>query len=164
MGKSAERKDWESWIDEQIREAQARGAFDNLPGKGKRLDLTPNPYAGDQELAFKILRDAGYAPEWIELDKAIRGKIERARSILAGARERHREALASLADRSDSWAVGERRRVASGWQQAVASFEREAAAINREIDELNLKVPGSRFQRFKIDASREVKCLEEGST
>ena len=163
MGKSAERKDWASWIDEQIRDAQARGAFDNLPGKGKRLDLTPNPYAGDQELAFKILRDAGYAPEWIELDKAIRAKIQRARSILASACERHRDILASLADRSDSWAVEERRRAASGWQQAVASFEREVAAINREIDELNLKVPGSRFQRFKVDAAHEIACLEEGA-
>ena len=28
---------WESWIDKQIREAQARGEFDDLPGKGKPL-------------------------------------------------------------------------------------------------------------------------------
>jgi DnaJ family protein C protein 28 len=66
------RRDWESWIDQQIREAQERGEFDDLPGKGRPLDLTPNPYAQDQELAFKILKDAGYAPEWIEMDKAIR--------------------------------------------------------------------------------------------
>ena len=28
---------WESWIDQQIREAQEEGAFDNLPGAGKPL-------------------------------------------------------------------------------------------------------------------------------
>ena len=39
----ARRRDRESWIDQQIREAQERGEFDNLPGKGRPLDLTPNP-------------------------------------------------------------------------------------------------------------------------
>jgi DnaJ-like protein len=28
---------WESWIDQQIREAREEGAFDNLPGAGKPL-------------------------------------------------------------------------------------------------------------------------------
>lgn len=28
---------WESWIDQQIREATERGEFDNLPGRGKPL-------------------------------------------------------------------------------------------------------------------------------
>src|SRR5262249_43555339 len=28
---------WETWIDEQIREAREAGAFDNLPGAGKPL-------------------------------------------------------------------------------------------------------------------------------
>ena len=48
------RKDWESWIDQQIREAQERGEFDNLPGKGRPLDLTPNPHARERELEFNI--------------------------------------------------------------------------------------------------------------
>ncbi len=30
---------YESWIDRQIREAQERGAFDNLPGAGQPLHL-----------------------------------------------------------------------------------------------------------------------------
>ena len=41
---------WESAVEQAIREAQARGEFDNLPNQGKPLDLTPNPYAGDREL------------------------------------------------------------------------------------------------------------------
>src|SRR4051794_9290286 len=28
---------WESWVDQQIREAQERGEFDDLPGHGKPL-------------------------------------------------------------------------------------------------------------------------------
>ncbi|MCO5307854.1 MAG: DUF1992 domain-containing protein [Austwickia sp.] len=30
---------WESWVEKQIRQAQERGEFDNLPGAGKPLDL-----------------------------------------------------------------------------------------------------------------------------
>lgn len=34
---------YESWIDRQIREAMERGAFDNLPGAGKPLNLDDDP-------------------------------------------------------------------------------------------------------------------------
>ena len=30
---------WQSWVDKQIYDAQQRGDFDNLPGKGKPLKL-----------------------------------------------------------------------------------------------------------------------------
>jgi len=34
---------WESWIDRQIREAQERGEFDDLPGKGKPIPGAARP-------------------------------------------------------------------------------------------------------------------------
>lgn len=159
MGKP---RDWESWIDQQVREAQERGEFDNLPGKGKPLDLTPNPYAQDRELAYKILKDAGYAPEWIELDKVIRGKLERARAALARSWTWRQARLAELAVRSDSWATAERARAVDVWQRAVAAFEAEVETLNREIRDLNLKVPSARFQRRTVDAAGEVARVEAG--
>ncbi len=156
-------RDWESWIDEQIREAQERGAFDNLPGKGRPIDLTPNPYAADRELAYKILKVAGYAPDWIELDKAIRGKLDLARASLARSWEWRQARLAELAGGGDSWTVAERERAVASWRQAVGAFEEQVAAINREIAVLNLKVPAPRFQRSKIDAAREVARLMESA-
>lgn len=153
-------KNWESWIDQQIREAQEQGAFDDLPGKGQPLDLTPNPYAQDRELAYKVLKDAGYAPEWIELDKAIRGKLERAKVTLARRWTWREGRLGELANRSDAWSEAERRRTLGSWQRAVTGFEEEMAAINQEIVELNLKVPSARFQRSKVDAGREIEALE----
>jgi DnaJ family protein C protein 28 len=154
-------RDWESWIDQQIREAQERGAFEDLPGKGAPLDLTSNPYARDQELAFKILRDAGYAPEWIELDKAIRGRLERARTTIRRQWEGHQARMSELEERSDRWAVGERDRSLSSWGRAALVFEEEVAAINKEIADLNLKVPGPRFQRVKVDAAQELANLKD---
>lgn len=35
---------WESWVDRQIREAQERGEFDDLPGKGKPLPGAGRPH------------------------------------------------------------------------------------------------------------------------
>jgi hypothetical protein len=153
-------RDWESWIDQQIREAQEQGKFDNLPGQGKPLDLPSNPYAQDQELAFKILKDAGYAPEWIELDKAIRGRLDRTRASIVRARDWRDARLGELAGRSDGWSEGERQRILAGWQKAVASFEKEVTTLNKEIGELNLKVPNPRFQRRRIDAASEITDLE----
>ncbi len=152
--------DWEKWIDQHIREAQERGEFDNLPGAGKPIDLTPNPHAKGQELAYKVLKDAGFAPEWIELDKAIRKKLQDARATLLRQWQWRGGRLGELSDRSDSWSVAERSRVEAGWRDAVSAFGLKLDEINQEIGELNLKVPGSRFQRSVLDVSREVARVE----
>jgi DnaJ family protein C protein 28 len=166
-----ERKDWESWIDEQIREAQERGQFDNLPGKGKPLDLTPNAYAGDREMAYKILREAGYAPEWIELDKAIRNRLAQARAALARAWAWYQEPAGEPGDAApaaSAWSrlrsrrprvERERAEALAAWQAAEERFGEEVTAINAQITELNLKVPSPSFQRSKVDTGREVRAL-----
>ena len=151
--------DWEKWVDQQIREAQERGEFDNLPGTGKPIDLAPNPYAQGQELSFKILKDAGFAPEWIELDKAVRNKVQAARAALLRQWQWREARLRELSGRSDKWTEAERSRVEAGWQDAVSAFGLELDEINHEISELNLKVPSTRFQRSKLDAAREVARL-----
>jgi DnaJ family protein C protein 28 len=170
-----ERKDWESWIDEQIREAQEKGQFDNLPGKGKPLDLTSNAYAGDRELAYKILSEAGYAPEWIELDKAIRNRLSQARAALVRAWAWYQESAGGTGDAAGLAAAASSRRrprrlpvereravALAAWQAAEGRFREEVAAINAQITELNLKVPGPNFQRNKLDAGREVRALTGG--
>jgi DnaJ family protein C protein 28 len=147
---------WAAWVDRQVREAQERGEFDDLPGMGRPIDLTPNPYAQGQEMAFKVLQDAGFAPDWIELDKALREKVRKARTALSRSWMWREARLAELAGQAEKWALAEQRRVQAGWEQAVASFEEEAASINEEIADLNLKVPSPQFQRSKVNAAREI--------
>ena len=58
--------------DERIKEAIARGEFDNLPGKGRPLDLdtyfaTPE----DLRIGYSLLKNADIIPEEIELLKKI---------------------------------------------------------------------------------------------
>lgn len=55
-----------------MKKAIEQGEFGNLEGAGKPLDLGGNPFAPDEmHMAYKILKDNGYAPHWIELSKEI---------------------------------------------------------------------------------------------
>jgi Domain of unknown function (DUF1992) len=64
-------EEWETWVDKAIAEARERGEFDILPGHGKPLHIEESPFAGGREVAFGILKNAGIAPYWVELNKEI---------------------------------------------------------------------------------------------
>lgn len=62
----------ESAIEARIREAMERGEFDNLPGRGKPIDLdayfnTPE----DLRMAFSILKSNDFVPEEVEIMREI---------------------------------------------------------------------------------------------
>lgn len=62
----------EKLIEEKIREAMEKGEFDDLPGKGKPLDLdayfaTP----ADVRLGYSVLKSAGCLPVEVDLQKEI---------------------------------------------------------------------------------------------
>src|ERR687884_613875 len=75
---------WESLAEQRIREAQERGDFEDLPGHGKPLDLDDNPFAGELAAGFRILKNAGFAPSWIEIDKEIRAELDALRELREG--------------------------------------------------------------------------------
>ena len=59
-------------VEEKIREAMTNGEFDNLPGKGKPIDLsayfaTPE----DVRIAYSILKSSGFVPEEAQLLKDV---------------------------------------------------------------------------------------------
>jgi hypothetical protein len=56
--------------EEKIRAAQRKGAFDNLPGKGKPLpkdDLAGVP--DELRIGYKILKNSGFVPPEVQLKK-----------------------------------------------------------------------------------------------
>jgi Domain of unknown function (DUF1992) len=62
----------EKLIEEIIREAMEKGEFDDLPGRGKPLDLdayfaTPE----DVRLGYSVLKSAGCVPVEVELQQEI---------------------------------------------------------------------------------------------
>ena len=61
-------------VDEKIEEAIGKGEFDNLPGKGKPLDL--DAYFATPEhlrMAYSILKSADIIPEEMKLLREIEG-------------------------------------------------------------------------------------------
>lgn len=129
---------WEDLVERQIRAAQERGEFDGLEGAGRPLALDDNPFAGDWGLAHKLLKDAGFAPPWIELQQEI---------------EREREALTRLP-------AGLRaRRVprARAWQE----YRQAVDELNARIDRYNLMVPFGWLQQGKLTERASRRRFDE---
>jgi hypothetical protein len=75
-------------IEEHIRRAIESGKFDDLPGKGKPLNLDDDQWVdSDWRLAHHTLKSAGYTLPWIEMLKEIDLEIEAARLALRRAWE-----------------------------------------------------------------------------
>jgi len=143
-------KRWESLIDQKIREAMEQGEFDDLPGKGKPVDTSENPFEDPElRLAHRILRNAGFAPSWIEERKDIEAELEIARHQLSKAW--------MILKRSQG---SENEKGAGGrWQKALNSFTQQVAELNGRIVLWNLKVPAPGFQRTLIDAGQEIERI-----
>src|SRR5260221_5188360 len=140
-------KHWESLIDQKIREAMEQGEFDDLEGKGKPLDTSENPFEDPElRLAHRMLRNAGFAPSWIEERKDIDSEFEDARNQLARAWKVLQNSLGTENER----AAGAR------WQKALTLFRQQSGEINRRIIAWNLKVPAAGFRRSVIDIAKEV--------
>ncbi len=109
-------RSWDSWIDEAIVEAQERGDFDDLPHHGKPITIVETPFAPDMNAALTTLKNAGYAPTWMELDRDITqlkaemaSFLERSAAYLRQKaleidKEPEREANATVAPRPGFWA------------------------------------------------------------
>jgi DnaJ family protein C protein 28 len=139
-------------IEELLRQAMAEGKFDNLPGKGKPLQMDKlNPYADPAwELAYKILKDAGYSLPWIETIREIEADIESARIELKLAWQWY------LAARGEGTSASY---AATDWQQAQQSFREKMSLLNQRIRNYNLDVPNARFQRPVLVYEQEVQKI-----
>jgi DnaJ family protein C protein 28 len=135
-------------IEDHIRKAIEAGQFDELPGKGKPIRWDENPFVEpDWQLAFRMLKDAGYALPWMETRKEIEAQLESARAGLKRAWEWKQPAAA--AGQPPAFVEGE-------WQRALSAFRVQVAEINHHVFDYNLDVPLPRFQRPPVDADGEI--------
>jgi DnaJ family protein C protein 28 len=137
-----------SSIDELIRHAMEAGEFDNLPGKGKPLDLSQNPYEDpDWRLAYTMLRSSGQTLPWIETRQAIEAELESVRESLVRSWNWRRSTL----DQNQFYGVLE-----NEWQRALATFKDTIADLNKRIFNYNLDVPSGQFKRWPINLEGEI--------
>ena len=73
---------WCLIAERKIREAIEEGAFDHLEGTGKPLDLSENPFEDPSDrIANRLLKNNGFAPDWIEEAKEIAAESRRLRAL-----------------------------------------------------------------------------------
>ena len=149
-------KRFANYIDEQIREAEERGAFRNLPGLGQPLKLDTNPYAGEKALGYNLLKSSGYLPAEIELAREISRDLERLGTRRFGLSKRGR----ALRRRRVPPFASEKRAYNAAVNKTLAEYELALHEINRKILTLNLTTP-SALHRVPLDAEQMVREFRE---
>jgi hypothetical protein len=111
----------ERLAEERIRDAIQRGEFDNLPGRGKPLNLEDDRHIPDDlRLAYKILKNADCLPPELELKKEI-SKAEELLSSMKdeGEKYRHLQKLNFLIMK-----LNEMRKGSVAWEEKQLYYEK----------------------------------------
>ena len=141
-------------IEEHIRKAIEDGKFDDLPGKGKPLNLGDYAHEDPEwRLAYHMLREGGFSLPWIELLREIDTEIEALRASLRSAWEWRLEALR----RGDAPLPVEQE-----WERVVKRFGEQVEKLNKRIFDFNLQTPSISVQRLKLDVERELEMVKSG--
>jgi len=134
---------WDRLIEDKIQAAISEGAFDRLPGYGKRLadDLQP---ADEEWLGNHVLHSNGVLPTWLQLRK----DIHSGRPAVIDAWHEYEEARERLA-------------LSHPGQTAILNrleerYEAKARDLNKLIDEHNVRCPSIVLElpRFQEDIIR----------
>jgi len=135
-------QNFQSLIDQQMREAETAGAFQNLPGAGKPLKLDDDANVPEElRLAHRMLKGSGYAPPWIELKKSIA--------------EAQADLAAWLARANARWP----RLAEPDRTQLRAEYEQHIRDLNKQITSYNLSAPPAAGQLPLLQPWRELRKL-----
>lgn len=139
-----------NWLERTIQEAQERGFFDNLDGEGRPINWEDESLVDEEwVMAFRLMREHGVAPVWIELHKEIGAEWKEAREALLRAWRWRGERLAGARE-------SERRFIGGEWARARTVFAEAVAELNGKIADFNLQVPIPHLQKFKLDVAQEL--------
>ena len=148
-------------VDQAIEQAAAEGAFDNLTGAGRPLGSDAGIVPDDLRVPFKVLKNAGLAPAWVDLA----GEIERRIDEFRAARRAHEQRMRRARDHALAGTAGDfaARFRAAGREHADLRdrLERDIQTIVCLIDRFNTIAPrgAARFgflPRAELDALKAI--------
>ncbi|MDE0011618.1 MAG: DUF1992 domain-containing protein [Candidatus Poribacteria bacterium] len=138
-------------VDEQIETAMERGEFKDLPGKGKPIKLDTNPFLTPQvRMANRLLKENGFAPRWIELEKEIREEKAQLKRLLINLKAR-RERLVALIQRYPHRREAVIRSFEHERARGIAQYREKLENLNRKIQRVNLLAPAQNRQYALIN-------------
>ncbi len=151
--------DWMSIVDKQIQQAIEEGRMSNLPGEGKPLvfeDDSNTPH--ELRLAFKMLRDNGFAPDWVMMGQELDSKRK---NLLEKIKKGVRAYQGALADAERDAQEGKQRqlRAQSAWELVRKNLQEASQTFNKEIITYNLKIPQGITHKPQINLEQEIKQL-----
>lgn len=141
---------WSEVMDELIEEAMRAGVFDDLPGYGKPLKMTNNPYAPGTELAYQLLKDNNYTLPWIAERQQVLEEIAGFRADIG------RIWLRYQAEYQPARSEMVRQSLRLGWGRYLAYWQDRIEKINKRIADVNLKQPGEKLEILKLTLENEL--------
>lgn len=150
MRRERAEQEWCSAVDRLIDEAQKKGAFDNLPGKGRPLNLKKNPYAPEHSLAYELLQNNNYTLPWIADRNVILEKIAAFRQELEHLWRRQQARHQGTPNPPREAALRQE------WEAIVREMGERLSKLNKEIADLNLNIPVDRLEIFKLNLESEL--------
>jgi hypothetical protein len=142
MGEPSGQDQVRGYVEQKIQEAISSGAFDDLPGKGKPLELNDwTDVDPAMRLVFHLLQNAGMAPAWLEKQKEVRVEIMQVRSTL-------RRSLKHPIDHIK--------------RDAEQQFKAECERLNGIIQSVNLEAPAISLHLRLLNCERELALAKAG--
>ena len=142
-------------VSKQIQEAMERGDFKDLPGKGKPQQRDDNPYIPPAvRMVNQMLKDNGFAPRWIGIDKEIRAETEQAEKLIENLKGRQKRLEARLRAQPLK-----RDAIRSAFDlertRALEAYTIQLEQLNQKIQQWNLMIPLSDKQHplHNLDAA-----------
>jgi hypothetical protein len=148
----------------RIQEAMDAGEFDNLSGTGKPLQYEDNPFVPeDMRVAFKVLQNSNFAPDWMVLAQEIEADMAQMRESadrhFAMLRRRlHETASNPYAIRRLRTEVAQLKKTHT---RATTQHRSLLEAINRKISTFNQTVPIASLHRVPLSISHEMDRFED---
>jgi hypothetical protein len=143
--------EWTDIVGQRIEQAMREGVFDNLPGKGKPLNLNKNPFVPeDRQMAYKLLENNDLTPGWISERTSVLDAIEAFRQQVHAGVHRHQTGLQST---TDPVAV---EKLATAWQANLVGWSEDVRSLNRRIERINLQQPIAHLEIIKLRLPDEL--------
>lgn len=138
-------------VEDLIQESMQRGDFDNLAGYGKPIDYKErNPLLDATTYKInQLLKDEGFAPDWIMLEKDIRDALMEARRHLA-------RVIEKIGTPPFSSPMQDR-----AWKFEYDRFDAKISLVNESVKKFNLIVPVLKKQLIPYSAERELNRVLE---
>ena len=153
MRRESAERDLRGAVERIIDEAQKKGFFDNLPGKGKPLRLGKNRQAGERGLAFELLQNNDYTLPWIAKRGETLAAIEAFRAELARCWREYQYRLETAGDDL------QHRAARKLWHEERDRLAAELRELNQKIMALNLTIPVERLEVLKLNLQNELARL-----